>query len=432
MPQTCFVIQGFGEKTDFETGRILNLDASYVVIKEAVEAAGLKCIRADEVQHAGVIDKPMYEWILDADLVIADLSTSNLNAVYELGVRHAVRPHTTIIVAENDFTKAFDISRTLIRSYKHLGEDIGLAEARRFKQELSVAIQDILVNSEIDSPLYTYVPELKEPKKSSTTAEHTPGAEVESAETESESAGFAELLKRFRDAKAESNWDRACVYLSDLHETKPDDSYISQQLALATYKGEKPDKVTALNEAKIILSKLDPDNTHDAETLGLWGAIHKRLWQHDSTNRTHLENAIHAYERGFYLRNDYYNGVNYAYLLNIRATLSDMALADAVTDWVTAQRVRHQVINICKKLLNKVESEAAEDKQAEFLQGDDYWIVATLWEAYVGIGDIANATKWEKEARERAREEWMIKSTEPQIASLKESLTKSPLKYLHD
>jgi hypothetical protein len=109
-----------------------------------------------------------------------------------------------------------------------------------------------------------------------------------------------------------------------------------------------------------------------------------------------------------------------------------MALADAVTDWVLAQRARHQVITICKKLLHKVESEAAEDKQAEFLQGDDYWIVATLWEAYVGIGDIANAAKWEKEARKLAREEWMIKFTEPQIASLKESLTKSPLKYLHD
>ncbi len=33
----CFVVQGFGEKTDFRTGRKLDLDASYDVIKEAVE-----------------------------------------------------------------------------------------------------------------------------------------------------------------------------------------------------------------------------------------------------------------------------------------------------------------------------------------------------------------------------------------------------------
>ena len=35
-----------GEKTDFTTGRKLNLDRSYDVIKEAVEAAGLACVRA--------------------------------------------------------------------------------------------------------------------------------------------------------------------------------------------------------------------------------------------------------------------------------------------------------------------------------------------------------------------------------------------------
>jgi hypothetical protein len=432
MPHTCFVIQGFGEKTDFETGRKLNLDASYVVIKEAVEEAGLKCIRADEVQHAGVIDKPMYEWILDADLVIADLSTSNLNAVYELGVRHAVRSHTTIIVAENGFTKAFDIRRNLIRSYKHLGEDIGLTEARRFKQELSKAIKDILPNPETDSPLYTYVPELKAPMKSPKITDRTSGTEIGSDETDTKSADFATLLKRFRTAKAETDWDRARVYLEDLQKHKPGDSYITQQLALATYKGDKTDKVAALNKAKIILSKLDPDNTHDAETLGLWGAIHKRLWRYDSTNRTHLENATRAYERGFHLRNDYYNGINYAYLLNIRATLTDMALADAVTDWITAQRVRQQVIRICKTLLHKVENTTAEDKQTEFLQDKDYWITATLWEAYVGIDDHANAVKWEQETRKRAREQWMVESTESQLASIKQLLTKSPLKYLHD
>jgi hypothetical protein len=73
--RTCFVVQGVGEKTDLSTGRRLNLDASYEVIKEAVEEAGLRCVRADEIIHSGTIDKPMYEWIYKADLLIADLST---------------------------------------------------------------------------------------------------------------------------------------------------------------------------------------------------------------------------------------------------------------------------------------------------------------------------------------------------------------------
>jgi hypothetical protein len=41
MTDRCFVVQGFGKKTDFTDGRVLDLNASYAVIKEAVEAAGL-------------------------------------------------------------------------------------------------------------------------------------------------------------------------------------------------------------------------------------------------------------------------------------------------------------------------------------------------------------------------------------------------------
>jgi hypothetical protein len=66
------------------------LDASYEVIKEAVKLAKLECVRADEIIHSGTIDVPMYERLLNADLVIADLSTNNVNAAFELGVRYAL------------------------------------------------------------------------------------------------------------------------------------------------------------------------------------------------------------------------------------------------------------------------------------------------------------------------------------------------------
>ena len=37
----------------------------------------------------------------------ADVSTANCNAFYELGVRHALRPATTIIIAEDKFKFPF-------------------------------------------------------------------------------------------------------------------------------------------------------------------------------------------------------------------------------------------------------------------------------------------------------------------------------------
>ena len=118
---------GFGKKTDFETGKTFDLDMSYQnLIKPAVEAAGVECIRADGITHAGVIDVPMYERILAADLVVADISTGNRNAIYELGVRHALRPYTTIIIGEDSNKNiGFDLNHVVVRKYHHLGEDIG-------------------------------------------------------------------------------------------------------------------------------------------------------------------------------------------------------------------------------------------------------------------------------------------------------------------
>src|ERR1700753_3116423 len=128
----CFVVMGFGKKTDYTgTPRTLDLDATYrEIIKPAVQACNLECVRADEVSHSGMIDKPMYELLLRADLVIADISTANPNALYELGVRHALRPFSTILIKEVDGKFPFDLSHLATLQYKHLGDDIGAREAR--------------------------------------------------------------------------------------------------------------------------------------------------------------------------------------------------------------------------------------------------------------------------------------------------------------
>src|SRR5690606_3215506 len=148
-----------GKKTDFETGRVLDLDKSYRnMIKPAVEAAGIKCIRADEIVHSGLIDAPMYEQLLNADVVVADLSTSNKNALYEFVDRHSIRPFTTVVICEDGIkTFPFDISHVAVRQYHHLGEDIGFEEVIRFRKQLTNAITQIMSKDprEKDSPVYT-------------------------------------------------------------------------------------------------------------------------------------------------------------------------------------------------------------------------------------------------------------------------------------
>jgi hypothetical protein len=272
---TCFVVMGFGIKTDYQTGRKLDLDKSYQnLIKPAVEAAGLKCIRADEIVHAGIIDVPMYEQLLNADIVIADVSTMNPNAFYELGVRHALRPFTTIIVAESELKFPFDVGHSVIRQYKHLGEDIGVTEARRFKNELTNAIQQILAAPQDDSPVYTFLrltppSRIEEPMQSFSVGNAGPVAHPPQGES------LRTLLNEAAAARAEGNWEDAKVLLRQVRNkmqkgAAPVDPYILQQLALATYKSDSSE--AGLREACAVLKDLHPETSNDPETLGLWGA----------------------------------------------------------------------------------------------------------------------------------------------------------------
>ncbi|HEY4961227.1 MAG TPA: hypothetical protein VII29_10245, partial [Terriglobales bacterium] len=162
--QVCFVVMGFGKKTDYPTGRVIDLDKSYqYIIKPAAEEAGLECIRADEIIHSGTIDVPMYEQLLNADVVVADVSTSNCNAFYELGVRHALRPYTTITIAEDKMVFPFDVNHIAIRKYQHLGDGIDFGEVMRMKAALKEAIQTIAAKPTDDSPVYTFLKDLRPP-----------------------------------------------------------------------------------------------------------------------------------------------------------------------------------------------------------------------------------------------------------------------------
>jgi hypothetical protein len=436
---TCFVVMGFGKKTDFETGRVLDLDQSYeFLIKPAVEATGLKCIRADEIQHSGEIDRPMYDHLLNADVVVADLSTSNRNAIYELGVRHALRPYTTVIIAEKQMMKtpAFDLSHILIRQYEHLGEEISAREARRFTGELTTAIKAILGKAppDLDSPVYTFIADLTPPVLPKAARQ----ALAASAATNAPASGetHSDMMKRVDEAESQDNWCAAAELLSQIRRARkseaknPDDPaaedpYILQRLALATYKCKKPTPEAALKSARDVLLLLEPETSNDTETLGLWGSVHKRTW--DLTkDPTALNEAIRGYERGYYLRNDYYNGINYAFLLNLRAANSD-DLAKSIADFIQARRIRQEVIPICEKALAELDKsstpDTAKSKEAR------YWVLATLAEAYIGAEDPQGEQKL-AEALALAPKGWMKDSTSEQVDKLRKLLADSPLKKL--
>jgi hypothetical protein len=91
MKPHAFVAMPFGVKKDGQ-GHEIDFNRVFMeLIKPALDAAGLEAFRADEETRAGDIRTDMFQELLIADLVVADLTLDNPNVWYELGVRHALR-----------------------------------------------------------------------------------------------------------------------------------------------------------------------------------------------------------------------------------------------------------------------------------------------------------------------------------------------------
>lgn len=91
MAKTCFVIGPIGEP-----GSPIRAEADdfmkYIVSPcPALEECGYgEPVRADQLSEPGRITSQIIKLLLDADLVIADLTANNANVYYELSLRHAI------------------------------------------------------------------------------------------------------------------------------------------------------------------------------------------------------------------------------------------------------------------------------------------------------------------------------------------------------
>lgn len=376
----CFVIMGFGKKTDLSTGKTLNLDKTYKnIIKPAVEKAGLQCVRADEIQDSGLIDKSMYALLMHADLVVADISTYNPNAIYELGVRHAVRPYSTIIIKEQEGAIPFDLNHNRIFQYVHLGDDIGVDEAERCKEALVQMIESILKNKIIDSPLYDYIQDVEPPKLTAKEYQRIIG---DLSEREESIFAISERAEHFME---DSNFIEAAKLWGKAENLVPNEAYFTQQHALARYKSKAPTEISSLADALQIIKKLDPDNeTNDPETLGLTGAIYKRMW-YVTDDVEFLKRAIHYYGKGFQIRRDYYNGENYALCLNLTASI-EANPDEKIFYKISAKKARQEILGILAYL----------SEEEEYSQSVNKWAYATLANCYFGLGDVSSGMKYEK------------------------------------
>lgn len=399
--KTCFVIIGFGKKPSYANGklRVLDLDETYtLLIKPVFDLLGIPCYRAIDKNLSGSIDKQMLQEIKNADFVLTDISTLNANVMWELGVRHALKPRHTIMICEKEQMSSipFDINHFVIHQYTHSEEGIPYKEVERFKTHLIEIIKGILNQSpqKNDSPVFTFLEAelnnhldskviLKQPFASYETRDDSFASLLEKAEQAKSQKEFVTALKLLRIAKE---------YARDNMTLKDNLPFIISRQALCTYKSKIPNELESLVNAKIILEELNPQQSNDVEVLGLTGAINKRLYELSSDN-SYLDSAIQSYEKGFQFKQDYYNGINAAFMLYKKAWLLNTQHKNWEDVKLKADYIRNSVLEICHRLEDE---EGFSDKQ------DTVWIFLTIAEAYNYKGNIAKQTEYEEKAKKMA------------------------------
>lgn len=389
---SCFVIIGYGKKTSYANGkpRVLDLDETYsLLIKPVFDALNIDCYRAIDKNLNGSIDQVMLEEILHADIALTDISTLNANVMWELGVRHALKPHHTIMICESEQMASipFDINHFVVYQYTHSEQGIPYKEVERFRSVLTKLIQGLIDQSpQTDSPVFTF---LKDEMAKDNRSREDDGSE-----------SFADLLKKAEEAKNSKDFEtaislfaKAKQFATDNMTLKDNLSFIISRIALCTYKSKLPGELESLEKAELILSELKPEQSQDMEILGLSGAIHKRMYEL-SKDVAQLELAIKFYEKGFTLKQDYYNGINAAFMLYKKAALLKSQNSE---DWEDVKLKADYIRNTVLEVSLKLESDPHFNEMP-----DAVWVLFTIAETYHYKKNEAKMTEYETKAKEIA------------------------------
>lgn len=105
--RSCFVIAPIGEPgSDVRRRSDLILEH---VIGPGVERFGYTPVRADRIAEPGLITNQVIQGVVQAPLVVADLTGANPNVFYELALRHALRK-PVVLIADATQPIPFDIA----------------------------------------------------------------------------------------------------------------------------------------------------------------------------------------------------------------------------------------------------------------------------------------------------------------------------------
>ena len=311
MKKSCFVIMGYGVKNN------INLDLTYTeIIKPCIikndlvpyplfEDDRYNAYRCDEISGSASIDYKFVTCLSEADVVIADISTMNINAIYELGARHALKPRSTILLCakeEGHRFNFFDITYVPIVFYMHEGVHINRESIEKTQVALN-ALLDFAINSDStipDNPIQR--------------ALHERNSYQNFIPPERQS-----LHQLYLDGRKHLNnneYKEAISILSELYSRDQSEENLLL-LVLAQYKvAEAANSSSRLIECiERITSKIDVDTSTSEHLFGRIAAIYLRLFNVLGED-TYYYLALEYYRRGAnYSKVNFYCPRNYCALL---------------------------------------------------------------------------------------------------------------------
>ncbi len=414
----CFVLMPFGRKSD-GTGAMVDFDAVYrELIKPAIEAAELQPIRADEEQTGGIIHTAMFEQLILCDYAVADLTTANANVFYELGVRHAMRPWTTVLLFAEGGRLPFDVAPLRAMPYR-LTAGGTPADAAGATSVLATRLRAAGAPAG-GSPVFELLKDLKPPEiahlktdlfrervhYSTSMKERLAGARQQGVEavrvvqTEMGPIGDAEagvVIDLFLSYRAVKAWPDMIALVSKMSLPLAESVLVQEQLGLALNRDGRGD------DAERVLTELIRTRGPSSETYGILGRVYKDRWEaalkagDKFLAKGLLDKAIDAYLKGFEADwRDAYPGVN------------------AVTLMEFKEPPDPRRVTLIPVVAYAVERRIAGGKP-------DYWDHATLLELAVLAKDESKASDAVGPALAAVREAWEPETTARNLRLIREA-----------
>jgi tetratricopeptide (TPR) repeat protein len=352
---------------------VIDFDRLYESLRSILQDNALEPVRADYEDSGGFVHRPMYERLLVAEYVVADLTFNNPNVAYELGVRHgASRGATLLLCAEGHVPQLpFDLKPLRVIPYALDARGrLSPASVRKLRQTLTERFQQLRRGElPVDNPLLQ-VTRLGPGRPAS--HEKTDvflqrmryvdatTQRIASAIALSDTKQAVKQLDALRDEVLAASdvpqlhtallalflgyrENKAYTSMVELHPRLPTElqrtAVVREQLALALNRlAEAADKAKDEGKARDfrtraleVLEQIPPEE-RTSETSGISGRIHKGLYDahlaagRKGEARAALGRAISAYEEGFRMDpRDFYPGVNAVTLRLVRGQREDAA-----------------------------------------------------------------------------------------------------------